>query len=115
MKWTKFGVILQADEENIAIERVHLNPEAASEIFRGKYLDGSKVDFSDRITKPQRQRGYDAQTLWELAAVGEPETTLQKYLRLKVYKLRIKKVMYIGIFMQYFNIIFILSSVNSKN
>jgi len=73
----------EAEEENISIEKVHLNPEVASERFRGKYLDGSKVDFSDRITKPRRQRGYDAQTLWELAPSGEPETTLQKYLRLK--------------------------------
>jgi len=73
----------EPEEENIAIEKVHLNPETASERFRGKYLDGSKVDFSDRITKPRRQRGYDAQTLWELAPQGEPETTLQKYLRLK--------------------------------
>lgn len=72
------------EEENIAIEKVHLNADTASERFRGKYLDGSKADFSDRITKPRKQRGYDAQTLWELAPAGEPETTFQKYLRLKV-------------------------------
>ncbi len=107
---------MQADEENISIERVHLNPETASEMFRGKYLDGSKVDFSDRITKPQRQRGYDAQTLWELAAVGEPETTLQKYLRLKVYKLILKKVMDFGLnFHAMFIRMVILFSVNFKN
>jgi len=72
----------EAEEETREIERVHLNPEIASERFRGKYLDASKVDFSDGISKPRR-KGYDALSNWELAPVGEPETAFQKFLRLK--------------------------------
>jgi len=41
------------------------------------------VDFSDRIARPLARRGYDTRTTWELAAQGEPETTMQKFLRLK--------------------------------
>lgn len=75
--------MVQVEEESREIERIHLNPEEASERFRGKYLDGAKVDFSDRIAR-SRRKGYDALTHWELAAAGEPETAFQKFLRLKV-------------------------------
>jgi len=75
--------LIQVEEDSREIERVHLNPEVASERFRGKYLDGSKVDFSDRISKPRR-KGYDALSVWELAPAGEQETSFQKFLRLKV-------------------------------
>jgi len=65
------------------IEVVRINSQSSYEKFRGKYLDSSRVDFSDRITKPSMRQGYSCRTTWELAAEGEPETTTQKFLRLK--------------------------------
>lgn len=76
------------EEDSREIERVHLNPEVASERFRGKYLDGSKTDFADGINK-SRRKGYDALSCWELAPLGEDETVFQRFLRLKVFDLNI--------------------------
>ncbi|OXA58380.1 dynactin subunit 2 [Folsomia candida] len=73
----------EVEEDSREIERVHLNPETASERFRGKYLDGSKVDFADQGFTKSRKKGYDAITCWELAPTGEQETVFQRFLRLK--------------------------------
>lgn len=51
--------------------------------FKGKSLNPTKVDFSERISKKLRT-GYDARSGdWELAGQGQPETLLQKYQRLQ--------------------------------
>ncbi|XP_076049147.1 dynactin subunit 2 [Oratosquilla oratoria] len=66
-----------------AIETLHISAEDAHDRFKGKILDGSKVDFSDRISR-QRRTGYDVRHgEWELVGEGEKETVVQKYQRLQ--------------------------------
>lgn len=69
--------------ENESIERLHLSSKEAYNKFRGKFLTGY-VDFSDRLGKKART-GYDSKSLeeWELAALGEKETPVQKCRRLQ--------------------------------
>ncbi|KAK2709777.1 dynactin subunit 2-like [Artemia franciscana] len=74
----EFGV-----DTSDSIEQLHISTNESISKFRGRWLDGSKVDFSDNIAK-RKKSGYIAQNeLWELQAQGEPETPLQKFRRLQ--------------------------------
>lgn len=71
------------EKENEAIERIHIEPDKAFNKFKGKYLNQRNADFSDSIDK-KKKTGYDATTdIWELNEVGQNETPLQKYNRLR--------------------------------
>ncbi|XP_054264273.1 dynactin subunit 2-like [Macrosteles quadrilineatus] len=71
------------EEESDSIERLHISATNALSKFKGKRLDASRVDFSDRLGK-QSRTGYDARYGdWELAGDGEKETPIQKYQRLQ--------------------------------
>ncbi|XP_053645230.1 dynactin subunit 2 isoform X2 [Cherax quadricarinatus] len=66
-----------------AVETLHISANDAHSHFRGKILDASYVDFSDRISYAHR-RGYDARRVeWEVGGDLEEETVTQKYQRLK--------------------------------
>ncbi|XP_053609676.1 dynactin subunit 2 [Plodia interpunctella] len=68
------------EEENECIEQLHLSVKDSFNKFKGKFLTGN-VDFSDRLSRKIRI-GYRSGE-WELAAEGEPETTLERYNRLR--------------------------------
>lgn len=71
------------EDESDSIERIHLSANDAFNKFKGKVLEGGKVDFSERISRHLRV-GYDARSGdWELAGEGKNETVLQKYQRLQ--------------------------------
>ncbi|RZC32162.1 dynactin subunit 2, partial [Asbolus verrucosus] len=71
------------EDENDAIERIHISASEAFNKFKGKFLKANNVDFSERISKRIRT-GYDARSGdWELVGEGEKETALQKYQRLQ--------------------------------
>ncbi|KAG7174399.1 dynactin subunit 2-like [Homarus americanus] len=71
------------DDTSNAVETLHISADEAHSHFKGKVLDGSNVDFSDRISLCHR-RGFDARRVeWEVAGEGEEETVTQKYQRLK--------------------------------
>lgn len=71
------------EEEIESIERIHISASEAFNKFKGKSLEGGKVDFSGRISKHLRT-GYDVRSGdWELVGDGEKETVLQKYQRLQ--------------------------------
>lgn len=71
------------EDESDTIERIHLSAEEAFNKFKGKALDGGKIDFSERISRRLRT-GYDAKSGdWELMERGKKETVLQKYQRLQ--------------------------------
>ncbi|GAB0091440.1 Dynactin subunit 2 [Sergentomyia squamirostris] len=73
----------EEDPENSAIECLQLSTKDSFNKFKGKYLKGGDVDFSDRISKRSRT-GYIARSgLWEINGEGEKETPLQKYRRLQ--------------------------------
>lgn len=74
-------------EESDAVETLHISANEAFGKFKGKQLDTSNVDFSDRIRK-SKQKGYIAWTGdFELAGKDEEETIEQKYQRLN-YEVR---------------------------
>ncbi|KAK7085465.1 Dynactin subunit 2, partial [Halocaridina rubra] len=76
-------VIGESGDTSNAIEVLHISSGDAYSHFKGKNLDASHVDFSDRISY-SRRRGYDARPMeWEVAGQGEEETIMQKYQRLK--------------------------------
>ncbi len=54
--------------------------------FKGKHLDSSNVDFSDKIRRSNKKQGYVSWTRgeYELAGEGEAETVEQKFQRLNV-------------------------------
>ncbi|XP_072949552.1 dynactin subunit 2 isoform X2 [Epargyreus clarus] len=66
------------EEENESIEQLHLSVKDSFNKFKGKFLTGS-VDFSDRLSRKTRIGAGE----WGLAAEGEPETTLERYNRLR--------------------------------
>ena len=69
-------------EESDAVETLHISTNEAFGKFKGKNLDTSNVDFSDRIRK-SKQKGYIAWTGdYELAGKDDTETLDQKYQRL---------------------------------
>lgn len=71
------------EPENEPVERIHISSEDAYNRFKGKFLNASSVDFSERVTQRIRT-GYDARSGdWELAGLGEKETPIQKYQRLQ--------------------------------
>lgn len=71
------------EEENDAIERIHISANEAFNKFKGKFLKTDNVDFSERISKKIRT-GYDARSAhWELVEEGASETFLQKFQRLQ--------------------------------
>lgn len=70
------------ESENDCIERLHISTKESYNKFKGKYLTGN-VDFSDRIGRKTRS-GYDAHPgCWELAALGEKESPIEKCRRLQ--------------------------------
>lgn len=70
------------DEENDPVEKIHISSDDAFNKFKGKYVDGTSVDFSSRIEKRIRT-GYNAGSGdWEVIGHGK-ETPLQKYNRLQ--------------------------------
>jgi len=69
-------------EESDAVETLHISTNEAFGKFKGKNLDTSNVDFSDKIQK-SKQKGYIAWTGdYELAGKDDQETLDQKYQRL---------------------------------
>ncbi|CAH0715311.1 unnamed protein product, partial [Brenthis ino] len=66
------------EEENESIEQLHLSVKDSFNKFKGKFLTGN-VDFSDRLSRKSRIGAGE----WELAAQGEPETSLERYNRLR--------------------------------
>ncbi|XP_045483903.1 dynactin subunit 2 [Pieris rapae] len=68
------------EEDNECIEQLHLSVKDSFNKFKGKFLTGN-VDFSDRLSRKSRI-GYRSGD-WELAAMGEPETALERYNRLR--------------------------------
>ncbi|XP_070567086.1 dynactin subunit 2-like isoform X2 [Ptychodera flava] len=68
-----------------SVDRIPLNANSAYTRFKGKSLDASSLDFSDRIGK-YRKTGYDC-TKTEYEMVGENdgvvETPMQRYQRLQ--------------------------------
>ncbi|XP_066260880.1 dynactin subunit 2 [Euwallacea similis] len=69
--------------ENEPVERIHISSEEAFNKFKGKFLDATNVDFSEKVSKKIRT-GYDARSGdWELAGQGVKETPIQKYQRLQ--------------------------------
>lgn len=70
------------DEKPDPIEKIHVSSDDAFSKFKGKYVDGTNVDFSSRIEKRIRT-GYNAASGdWEIAGYGK-ETPVQKYNRLQ--------------------------------
>jgi len=72
------------EEGNECVEKIPFNSNEAFSKFKGKSLDATNLDFSDRVSS-SRRTGYDAnQTVYEMA--GEPrqqETPQQRYQRLQ--------------------------------
>lgn len=70
------------EEENDPIEKIHISSDDAFNKFKGKYVDGTNVDFSSKIEKRIRT-GYNAGSGdWEVVGRGQ-ETPIQKYNRLQ--------------------------------
>ncbi|XP_065665255.1 dynactin subunit 2-B isoform X2 [Hydra vulgaris] len=66
-----------------SVEHIQLNQKKSFDIFKDKYLDSSKVDFSDRISTSDKA-GYDSKTVYEIIAEKAAiETPHQKYHRLQ--------------------------------
>lgn len=77
------NTLTEDTESEDVIERIHISTSEAFNKFKGKSLNGDKIDFSDRISKRIRT-GYDARSGdWELAGEGNKETLMQKYQRLQ--------------------------------
>ncbi|KAK4325893.1 hypothetical protein Pmani_003550 [Petrolisthes manimaculis] len=73
----------EGTDGSTAVETLHISADDAHSQFKGKALDATHVDFSDRITA-NRRRGYNARRIeWEVAGEGEEETVMQKYQRLQ--------------------------------
>ncbi|XP_030750200.1 dynactin subunit 2 [Sitophilus oryzae] len=71
------------ETENDPVERIHLSSAEAYSKFKGKFLNATNVDFSERVSKHIRT-GYDATSgNWDLAGQGQQETPIQKYQRLQ--------------------------------
>lgn len=70
-----------SEDDTDSIEKLHISATEAFNKFKGKYMVGKNVDFSDRISLKPRT-GYKFGD-WELCAQGEQETPIQKYQRLK--------------------------------
>merc|ERR1712110_697695 len=69
-------------EETDAVETLHISATEAFGKFKGKQLETSSVDFSDRIRR-SKQKGYIAWTGdYELVAKDEEENIEQRYQRL---------------------------------
>lgn len=69
-------------DENDPIEKIHLSSDDAFSKFKGKYVDGTNVDFSSKIEKRIRT-GYNAASGdWEIVGHGK-ESPIQKYNRLQ--------------------------------
>ncbi|KAG0711902.1 Dynactin subunit 2-A [Chionoecetes opilio] len=73
----------EAGEGDGVVEVLHISAGDAHDRFRGKVLDASHVDFSDRLSNARR-RGYGGRCIeWEVAGEGGEETVIQKYQRLQ--------------------------------
>lgn len=68
------------EETNTIVERITISPNDAFNKFKGKAIDGQKVDFSDTLTSTPRP-GYEIN--WELMEQGQKETLVQKAQRLQ--------------------------------
>ncbi|XP_076800584.1 dynactin subunit 2-like [Clavelina lepadiformis] len=79
---------LPEEDQHAAVEELNstsvelVSSEGAFEKFSGKYVSGFGKDFSGRI-QSSKVTGYDANQ-GGLAALGEKETVLQKFNRLKI-------------------------------
>ncbi|XP_071530050.1 dynactin subunit 2 [Panulirus ornatus] len=75
--------VTEGGDSSNSVETLHISANDAHSHFKGKVLDATQVDFSDRISL-SRRHGYDARRVeWEVAGEGEEETVTQKYQRLK--------------------------------
>ncbi|XP_042869070.1 dynactin subunit 2-like [Penaeus japonicus] len=73
----------EGGDSSNAVEVLNISPSDAHARFKGKNVDATYVDFSDRISH-SRRHGYDSRRIeWEIAGQGEEETVMQKYQRLK--------------------------------
>ncbi|XP_076360765.1 dynactin subunit 2 [Tachypleus tridentatus] len=72
-------------DQSESVEKVPVSAQEAYGKFKGKNLEASDVDFTDRIGR-SRKTGYDLRSgEWEIVGEGtrEPETPQQKYQRLQ--------------------------------
>ncbi|KAG7196662.1 hypothetical protein KM043_015999 [Ampulex compressa] len=69
------------EDETDTIEKLHITASEAFSKFKGKYITGKGIDFSDRISYKPRT-GYKFGE-WELSGKDENETPIQKYQRLQ--------------------------------
>ncbi|RXG69851.1 Dynactin subunit 2 [Armadillidium vulgare] len=71
-------------DSNPAFEVLHISGTESFEKFKGKYVNCTDIDFSDRITKYPRQ-GYrtNKPLEWNIVGEDEEETLVQKYQRLQ--------------------------------
>lgn len=66
-----------------AVEHIHLDQSKSYNVFQNKYLDGSNIDFSDKLSHGHKG-GYESKSVFEI--IGEQvakETPQQKYHRLQ--------------------------------
>lgn len=74
-------------DDSDSVETLHLSATEAFGKFKGKNLDSSNVDFSDRLRPSSGKHGRKGYVSWsgelELITDGDKETPMQKYQRLK--------------------------------
>ncbi|VVC32106.1 Hypothetical protein CINCED_3A014706 [Cinara cedri] len=73
-----------AEEDNEDIERTKLDPSKAFKLFKDEIVNSDDVDFSDKLGRSLKTGYRPNGQYWELAALGEKETPLRKYYRLKL-------------------------------
>ncbi|XP_064647271.1 dynactin subunit 2-like [Lineus longissimus] len=65
-----------------SVEKIPINVGESFTKFKGKQLDSSGLDFSDKISR-SRRTGYVVQSEYEIVGEREAETPLQKYQRIQ--------------------------------
>lgn len=73
-----------AEEDNEDIDRIKVEPSEAYKRFKDEVVSADNIDFSDKLSRSFKTGYQSKNEHWELAALGENETPLQKYYRLKM-------------------------------
>lgn len=78
--------ITRDDTDSESVAKITAKPEEIFDKFKGKYLDSSAVDFSDKLDRSKQMGYYVDKTEYELAGEGrkERETPQQKCQRIQV-------------------------------
>jgi len=74
-------LLFGGDESADSVETMHISATDAFNKFKFAHIDGSSVDFSDRL-RISRRKGYTIVWSGEEAKEGEEETPVKKYQRL---------------------------------